>query len=247
MPDGGRLIVRVDEETIREGGILPPGLYVRLRLSDTGTGMDEETLKRATEPFFTTKGVGKGTGLGLSMIHGLAQQSGGRFNLRSELGRGTTAEILLPQANPQDQSLGEPVPERIVDQIASANKPLSVLVVDDDGIVLIGTCGMLEDLGHHPVEARSGPEALGILRSRRSVDVVLTDQVMPGMTGVQLASAVAAEWPGLPVVVASGYAELPESATRLAVERLSKPYHQADLAKTAGAVRSGKVVPLRPG
>jgi CheY-like chemotaxis protein len=212
--------------------------------------MDEETLKRAAEPFFTTKGVGKGTGLGLSMIHGLAEQSGGQFGLRSELGRGTTAEILLPQADPQAQSPVEALPEETLEQTAADRRALSVLVVDDDEIVLMGTIGMLEDLGHHPLEARSGPEALKILRSGRSVDVVVTDQIMPGMTGVQLASAIAAEWPDLPVVLASGYAELPEGAGGAAIARLSKPYQQAALAKAlaraAGTGRRGKVIPLRP-
>ena len=247
MPEGGRLSIEVDEETISPGGSLAPGAYVRLRIVDSGTGMDEETLRRATEPFFTTKGVGKGTGLGLSMVHGLAEQSGGHFRLKSELGRGTCAEILLPVALEAVSPLGESV-EALEAQEPRSSRPLSVLAVDDDAIVLTGTADMLEDLGHRAIKAPSGPAALDLLRSGERVDVVLTDQAMPGMTGVQLAREIRAEWPGLPVVLATGYAELPEGAGGLFARRLGKPFRQEQLAAALGRAveaASGKVVPLR--
>ena len=130
--------------------------------------MDEETLRRAAEPFFTTKGVGKGTGLGLSMVHGFAEQSGGRLILRSQKDRGTTAELWLPVAKASAQPVAPPqaVP-------AKTFRPLTILAVDDDALVLMNTVAMLEDLGHTVFEAYSGKEALEILRREDSVDLSL--------------------------------------------------------------------------
>jgi CheY-like chemotaxis protein len=221
--------------------------YVALSVSDTGCGMNDETLRHAQEPFFTTKGVGKGTGLGLSMVHGLAEQSGGRLVLKSSLGDGTAAEIWLPIA---EEAV---VPERPVEApppVARADRRLSVLVVDDDLLVLENTAAMLEDLGHTVVEARSGEEALALLRRTRTVDLVVTDYAMPGMTGLQLAGAVAAERPGTVILLSSGYAELPSDA-RSSLQRLSKPFDQAALAKAIEAAmhedeRAGSIVAFRP-
>ena len=224
MEGGGRLHVAVAPVDLAGGGGLLPGCYVRLTLRDTGTGMDADTLARAREPFFTTKGVGKGTGLGLSMVHGLAEQSGGAFRLESVPGRGTVAEILLPSA---DVAVAAMAPAGDAPPVAAigdaATRPLRVLAVDDDALVLMGTEAMIEDLGHEVVCASSGAAALAVIEGE-AVDVVVTDQSMPRMTGVELARRIKRSWPDLPIVLASGYGELPEASGDLFVARIAKPF-----------------------
>jgi PAS domain S-box-containing protein len=245
MPDGGLITIAAREELNDGGG--PTSGYVALSVSDTGCGMDDAILKHAQEPFFTTKGVGKGTGLGLSMVHGLAEQSGGRLVLTSRPGEGTTADIWLPIAEATavpDLRAEAPAP------VPRASRPLSVLVVDDDLLVLENTAVMLEDLGHTVIEARSGEEALDLLRRTRTVDLVVTDYAMPGMTGLQLAGAVAAERAGTVVLLSTGYADLPSDA-RSSLPRLSKPFDQAALAKAIEAAMreeepTGSIVAFRP-
>ncbi|MDA9506900.1 chemotaxis protein CheY [Bradyrhizobium sp. CCBAU 11386] len=245
MPDGGLITIAAHEEQ-GEGGHSSSG-YVVLSVSDTGCGMSEEILKHAQEPFFTTKGVGKGTGLGLSMVHGLAEQSGGRLVLKSRPGEGTTADIWLPIAEATavpDPRTAAPAP------VARASRQLSVLVVDDDLLVLENTAAMLEDLGHIVVEALSGDEALALLRRTRTVDLVVTDYAMPGMTGLQLAGAIAAERPETVILLSTGYADLPSDA-RSSLPRLAKPFDQAALAKAIEAAMgeeepAGSVVAFRP-
>ena len=245
MPDGGLITIAAREEADRGGP--PANRYVALSVSDTGSGMDEETLTHAQEPFFTTKGVGKGTGLGLSMVHGLAEQSGGRLLLKSRPGEGTTAEIWLPIA----EESAVPAPRAVAPAVMPrAGRRLSVLVVDDDLLVLENTAAMLEDLGHAVVEARSGEEAMDLLLHTRTVDLIITDYAMPGMTGLQLANAVAAERPGTAILLSSGYAELPSEA-RSNLPRLSKPFDQIALAKAIEAAmrdgeQTGSVVAFRP-
>jgi signal transduction histidine kinase/CheY-like chemotaxis protein len=224
MPTSGTITIsaRTEEVAARNEHGLSPGSYVCVSVSDTGLGMDAATLARAIEPFFTTKGVGKGTGLGLSMIHGLAVQSGGTLKLRSEVGKGTTAEIWLPRS------------EAIAAATASDEKArpehrtCTVLLVEDDPLVMSGTAAMLEDLDHRVVEAFSGEEALRILGENAVIDLVVTDHAMPGMTGLELAERIRAEWPDMPILLASGHAELPERAG-LAVPRLTKPFRQDEL------------------
>jgi len=227
MPHGGVIGITAQREELGTDNALKlaAGSYIKLSVADEGVGMDAETLARATEPFFTTKGVGKGTGLGLSMVHGLAAQSNGRLMLKSNFGRGTTAELWLP-AGAADFLTPEPVqqPERTLD------RPLSILTVDDDALVLMNTTMMLEDLGHQVHEALSGKEALEILHSGAHFDLVVSDHAMPGMTGSQLARAIGAEWPALPVILATGYAELPPGSAD-DLPRLSKPFSQKDLAR----------------
>jgi CheY-like chemotaxis protein len=232
---------------VRASNGLQPGDYVCLSVADTGEGMDEETLARAVEPFFTTKGIGKGTGLGLSMIHGFAEQSGGRLVLKSRKGEGTTAEIWLPLAQSQpviavEQEVGEPVSSSL-----GSSQVLTVLVVDDDHLVLMNTAAMLEDLGHEIVEATSGEQALRALRRPRRSDLVITDQLMPGMTGTQLVEAIKAEWPHLPIILATGYAELPPGSES-DVTKLDKPFRQDDLARAMASIfeTERRVVPFRP-
>jgi PAS domain S-box-containing protein len=226
MADGGDIVLAAREENIPAGhrSGLEAGRYIRLSVTDTGEGMDQETLLRATEPFFTTKGVGKGTGLGLSMVHGFAEQSGGRFILHSQKGEGTTAELLLPVAKISTKPIAAtPAPP------AKALRPLTILAVDDDALVLMNTVHMLEDLGHTVFEAYSGNEALEILRRENSIDLVVTDQAMPKMTGTELAKIIKREWPEIPVLLATGYADRVRGDD-MGLPKLTKPYMQRELA-----------------
>jgi CheY-like chemotaxis protein len=210
-------------------GNLAPGRYVCLSVADSGEGMDAETLTRAAEPFFTTKGVGKGTGLGLSMVHGMSEQSGGRLVLKSRKGEGTTAEMWLPVAIAQAEAGAQSaqVPRLSVDE---DTRSLVILAVDDDALVLMNTIAMLEDLGHTVFEAGSGKEALDLFRREKGIDVVITDQAMPQMTGTQLADAIRAERRDLPIILATGFAELPADANG-DILKLDKPFRQDELAQ----------------
>ena len=227
MPLGGRLTISAHRERIGAGDVpgLPPGDYVCIAERDTGEGMDEVTLKRATEPFFTTKGAGRGTGLGLSMVDGLVAQSGGAMRITSQQGAGSTVELWLPVAEAEAIERPRPVaPQRVQE-----SRCCRVLVIDDDPIVLAGTAAMLEDLGHTATEVGSAEQGLKILQSDASIDLVITDHAMPGMTGTELAKRIRRKWPELPVIIATGYAELPGELDP-SVPRLSKPYRQQDLA-----------------
>lgn len=228
MPEGGSISISASEETLSKGNAAgpQPGHYVCFCVEDEGEGMDEDTLARAADPFFTTKGVGKGTGLGLSMVQGLAAQSGGQLILKSRKGLGTRAEIWLPVADESDEpSFVEPAPSR---EEPAETRALSVLAVDDDALILMNTAAMLEDLGHSVLEAGSGEAALELLRNGNKVDLVITDQAMPGMRGDQLVAKIRAEWPDLPVILATGYAELP-GGVAIDVPRLGKPFFQQQL------------------
>jgi signal transduction histidine kinase len=234
MPDGGTITLCARNETIAAatGDTLTPGDYVCLTVADTGVGMDQATLACATDPFFTTKSVGKGTGLGLSMVDGMAAQSGGSLRLSSCPGRGTTAELRLPSAG------RKPATGPAAAAPAVASVPYAILLVDDDALVCSTTSSMLSDLGHRVREAASGKAALEILRSGAHFDLVLTDQAMPGMTGLQLAAEIRAAWPALPVILTTGYAELPDGQGR-DLPRLVKPYGQEEMvAAIAGAMRT---------
>jgi CheY-like chemotaxis protein len=218
MPNGGKITIGAREALADEGNI--PG--VLLEVTDDGEGMDAMTLARATEPFFTTKGVGKGTGLGLSMVHGLAEQSGGKFALKSAPGSGTTAELWLPLAEevPAKVSPLEDVDQRLF-------SPKRVLVVDDDALVLLNTVTLAEELGHTVIEATSGSDALAILKDQK-VDLVITDYAMPRMNGGQLAQAIENAWPEVKVIIATGYSEMPDEL-KGRFERLGKPFWSSDL------------------
>jgi PAS domain S-box-containing protein len=233
MPEGGEITVGARGETIAAGHRtgLAPGDYLCLSIRDHGQGMDPGTLAKATEPFFTTKGVGKGTGLGLPMVHGMAEQMHGRLMLDSAPGEGTTAEIWLPVARDGAATTGQNAAEEAQ---AAAHRALTVLAVDDDALVLFNTVAMLEELGHNVLEAMSGAAALDLLRDKK-VDLVITDQAMPQMTGAQLIDAIRAQWPALPVVLATGYAELPAGMARN-TPKLAKPFTEADLAKVLADV-----------
>jgi PAS domain S-box-containing protein len=226
MADGG--VIRISAhpcEVAKTHEGMAEGRYVCLSIADNGIGMDAETLARATEPFFTTKGIGKGTGLGLPMIHGLAKQSGGDMRMRSEPGQGTTVELWLPVADASEILDVQPEAAETVDH----PRDLHVLAIDDDPLVLVNTVAMLADLGHHPVAATSAEEGLVLLKSDLEFDLVISDQAMPGMTGVELARRAAKLRPDLPFLLATGYAELaPGDGAEL--PKLSKPFTQAQLA-----------------
>ena len=225
MPDGGTISISADEVALADGNPLhlPPGAYVRLAVTDTGMGMDTATLAKATEPFFTTKEVGKGTGLGLSMVHGMAEQLGGRLSLISHKGEGTRVEIWLKAAT------GEGVHPEGADTAPdeASSRKLRILAVDDDNLVLFNTGEMLRDLGHAVTEASSGQAALDALRTL-PMDLVITDQVMPRMTGMELIEALGRSHPALPTILATGFAEAPKSLDP-SIPKLRKPFTQRDL------------------
>jgi PAS domain S-box-containing protein len=242
MPNGGTLRIAARNVAVPASAAspfiglhaqpVPPGDHVALSLTDTGAGMTEAVLARAADPFFTTKGPAKGTGLGLSMVHGFAQQSGGAMLLASRPGAGTTVELFLPRTTEtvtEASSAGGPTATE------PAARGLRILLVDDDPLVLAGTCGMLEELGHTcALAATSAEEALEALRRGEPFDLLLTDHVMPGMSGVQLATQARALRAELPILLASGFAELHE-VQGLEWPRLRKPYTLADLSAAVAA------------
>ena len=224
MRKGGTITISAAKRTEVPG--LKAGDYLCVAVTDTGVGMDEETLKRAMEPFFTTKGVGKGTGLGLPMVHGMAEQSGGKLFLRSQPGRGTTAELCLPVAA---KEAALPAQDLQPHAPSPVNKRLSILAVEDDPLVALNTSALLEELGHTVYSAPSALHALDILRREKHIDLMITDQLMPGMTGSELASRIRAEHAHIPIILATGYAELAPGEGE-GLPRLAKPFGQRELA-----------------
>jgi PAS domain S-box-containing protein len=231
MPNGGKIVLSTRTEVILDQPhlTLAPGRYVCLSITDTGEGMDDATLASAKDPFFTTKGVGKGTGLGLSMVHGFIEQMGGRFILKSEKDKGTTAELWLPVAQ-----AGQVAGPQAIEPAAPQVRRLNVLVVDDDSLVLTSTCLLLEDLGHRVTVAESGAQALQLCESEQHFDLVITDMAMPQMNGAQLAQAVRILKPTLPIILATGYAEKLEGFAA-GLPRLSKPFTQLNLVEVIAA------------
>ncbi len=231
MPEGGSLRIMVEPAAVDGGAAadLRPGKYIRLSVADTGIGMDRETLARAVEPFFSTKGIGKGTGLGLSMVHGLASQLGGALRLHSTPGLGTTVELWLPQSDAPieypDASPGVAVTHR---------RRGKVLLVDDEDLVRASVAEMLFELGYEVVQATSGSDALRQLREGLRPDLVVTDHLMPGLSGTELARRVQDSYPALGVLVVSGYADTDEIAPDL--PRLRKPFRGAELAASIAAL-----------
>jgi PAS domain S-box-containing protein len=230
MPDGGTLRLSVSAEQVDPGHPrLKPGRYVRVSVADTGIGMDEATLQRAIEPFFSTKGIGKGTGLGLSMVHGLASQLGGSLLIHSQPGVGTNVEVWLPA------SASAPADTASVDPIVAVTRGKgTALLVDDEELVRASTADMLIELGHEVIEADSAEAALRMIGCGLKPDLLVTDHLMPGMTGTELARRLQSEQPQLAVLIVSGYADAEGIAPDL--PRLTKPFGSADLAAAvAGA------------
>jgi PAS domain S-box-containing protein len=231
LSEGGCLTIAAALDSVsadhRSG--LADGHYVHLRVSDTGTGMDQVTLQRAVEPFFTTKGVGQGTGLGLSMVHGLVSQLGGALMIESALGQGTSVEIWLPTTV---ADLHESAPALEPVHLPSVRG--TALLVDDEELVRMSTADMLIDLGYAVVEAASAEDALRLFNEGLDPTLLITDHVMPGMSGAQLARFLKTERPALAVLIVSGYSEAegldPE------VPRLTKPFRRAELAASLSAL-----------
>ncbi|MES5098082.1 PAS domain-containing protein [Agrobacterium sp. BA1120] len=233
-PDGGTITLGLRETQIaRDTPELVAGDYVVLSVTDTGVGMDSETLKKAIDPFFSTKELGKGTGLGLSMIHGLALQLKGALVLKSTKGEGTTAELWIPVSDRGAEQISLSPTAAVVDY--SADRRLKILMVDDDALIAMSSVDMLEDLGHDVVEASSGKQALDILASDPTFDLLVTDFSMPGMNGAELSRKARELLPALPILIATGYADLPEG-TDLEITRLGKPYTQDQLASEIAKV-----------
>ncbi len=212
----------------------PPGEYVRLSVTDTGTGMTEEVVQRAFEPFFTTKEVGKGSGLGLAQVFGFAKQSGGGVRIDTTLGKGTSIHVFLPRAQVNGALVPHAEPALWSGQATRASSGRLILLVDDDGAVREITAKMLQDLGYDVVEAGSGGAALDLITREPRIALSLLDYAMPGMSGAEVAQEVHKRRPGLPVVFITGYADL--TALKEVGEDyiIQKPFREADLAEKVG-------------
>lgn len=233
MPGGGRITIDVTCEVEPPAGIPGgPGPYVCLRVTDNGDGMDQETLARAIEPFFSTKGIGRGTGLGLSMVHGLAAQLGGGLKIESQLGEGTTVMLFLPStAHPAAKG------RETLTSTSQASGRGRVLLVDDEALVRMSTADMLADLGLDVTEVGSAEEALQRLQPGAAFDLLVTDHLMSGMNGVELAYEARRREPDLPVLIVSGYAEVEGIAPDL--PRLTKPFRNSELAEKVFGLITG--------
>jgi PAS domain S-box-containing protein len=219
MPDGGRLTLSTRNMPGKDGDDM-----VAIAITDTGAGMPPDVMARVFEPFFTTKPIGKGTGLGLSQIHGFAAQTGGRAELESEVGKGTTVRLLLPRSD------ARPGPASRADSAASLPPGLRVLLVEDNAEVSAFARDLLEDLGCTVFTVASGDEALDQLEET-PVDVVFSDVVMPGLSGIDLAQQVRARYPGTPVLLASGYSSEMLAGPARGMPLIGKPYGRDALAK----------------
>ena len=231
MPDGGTITVATRRLNISGDPEIADGSYLGISVTDEGTGIPEDILRRVCEPFFTTKAVGQGTGLGLAMVFGLAQQSKGRLVIDSEVGKGTRVELALPFA---DQA-----PEQAAEEAGAApvaGRRARILIVDDDPQVRHVTASFLTGFGHSTTEAADGEAALRSLRHDR-FDMVVADLAMPGMSGIELAAEIRGRLPGLPVLILTGHAEAMQIPEDLPV--LSKPFRSADLAARVATLLDG--------
>ncbi|PWC89235.1 hypothetical protein TSO5_21930 [Azospirillum sp. TSO5] len=242
MPGGGTLWILAGNRSVGAGPVLgmAAGDYVVLRVRDTGTGMPAEVQARAFEPFFTTKEVGRGTGLGLSMVHGLATQSGGGVELDSRQGLGTTVTLYLPRARqeadaPSAGVAASPAPEAEKADAAGVGEGCAVLLVDDEELVRSATAGYLEQAGFAVREAADAAAALSLLDHGFRPDVIVTDHMMPGMTGLEMARTLRARHDATPILMVTGYAEdLTSTAAAQEVELtvLSKPIEPSRLVRS---------------
>ncbi|HEY5756749.1 MAG TPA: response regulator [Steroidobacter sp.] len=237
MPKGGTLIVHAYEDAVSQSARLAPGRYVRIDVKDSGCGMNEETLRRAIEPFFTTKDVGQGTGLGLSMVHGLAAQLGGDFVLESTPNQGTLASLWLPVAS-------DAVPASTVEEAPAPQTSQSaetILLVDDEPLVRFGTSAMLADAGYNVIEADTAEAAIDLVDDGMKIDLLITDFAMPAMNGVQLAAELRKRNPTLPILMITGFSSLTDSDAN-GLPRLAKPFRQTELIAHVAEVLATKAV-----
>jgi PAS domain S-box-containing protein len=239
MPEGGSLAIHTSTIKItarrKTEDDLEPGLYVRIALEDSGSGMPPDVLARVFEPFFTTKSGGRGTGLGLSMVYGFAKQSGGTVKIASKTGRGTTVSLFLPLAGSELQTTAaDAVP------VTLSAVPRTILVVEDEPDVRAIVRRQLESLGHRVLVAEAATEALLLLQGPGAPDVLLTDVVLKtGVNGIDLAQAARAARPGLPLIFMSGYTTVPEAQQRIrdtGAPLLSKPFTTPQLERAVNVV-----------
>jgi CheY-like chemotaxis protein len=225
MEGGGELRFEAGP-AIPPPGLLPPGDYVRIAVIDSGEGMPPEIAARVFEPFFTTKGVGKGTGLGLSQVYGMAQQSGGAARILSERGAGTTVEIWLKTADGYADAAAIGAPPAAAEPRPGAQ----ILVVEDDDFVRESMVESLQALGHMVAQAPNGEAGLREL-DRARPDLIITDYLMPGMTGAELVRRARVQLPGVPMIIATGYADMKAIEEVIGDDMLlRKPFQLAELA-----------------
>lgn len=217
MPKGGTFRVKTENIVLRNGQMREA---VAISLIDTGVGIPEDVLSQVFEPFFTTKEVGQGSGLGLAQVYGFAQQSGGTVDIRSEVGRGTTVTLYLPRAKAPAKK-----PEESADAPVVESHPLRILLVEDNPHVAEVAASLLTERGHSVTHASSADEALDQLQPDAGFDLVFSDLVMPGeLDGLELARRIRADWPSLPVLLATGYSNVANRATEEGFRLLTKPY-----------------------
>ena len=246
MPKGGRLVIetadsQLDQDYAAIHREVVPGRYLLIAVSDSGSGMSAETLRRAFEPFFTTKAPGSGSGLGLSMVHGFAKQSGGHVSIYSEQGFGTTVRLYLPYAQPAAEA-GEVKGEALNEPRASGE---TILVVEDQAEVRRIVVRQLTSLGYRVLEAENAQTAFEALRTDAPIDLLFTDIVMPGVSGIEVAAAARKARPDLRVLLTSGFADGFASATPIGVADavLTKPYRRWDLARRVRGLLDDKQGP----
>jgi signal transduction histidine kinase/ActR/RegA family two-component response regulator len=248
MNGEGELTIAIDHETLGGGeiGQLPAGDYVRISVADSGGGIAPEHLERVFEPFFTTKPVGKGTGLGLSQIFGFARQSGGDVILDSRLGRGTVVSLYLPRSAETAGAVGEAA----MPQGAAAAQPApgtTILVVEDDPRVSRATVGALEELGYRPIPCSNGRDALDILAREPRVELILTDVMMPEMTGTELVRRAASLYPWIAILFVTGYVGEAGDADGLSGhDLLRKPFTVSALADAVAMALSRRATESPP-
>ena len=225
MPEGGTVTVTGENRLLEDdGGLgLKPGEYIRLAVTDTGSGIPADILEQVMEPFFTTKDVGKGTGLGLSMVYGFVKQSGGAIRMDSQLGQGTRVEIWMPRA-PEASDLSSQ--DSALASTPTAGGSLRVLLIDDHPGVRATTAAMIEDLGHQVLQSGEAGELLGHIEiDPNGYDLLITDYAMPLVSGADLIRRARDKCPGLPAIIITGYAELESIARRPEdVQVLAKPF-----------------------
>ena len=252
MEGSGDLQIQVDNVTLDEAEVenLPGGDYVRIRVADTGRGIAPEHLDRVFEPFFTTKEVGKGTGLGLSQIFGFARQSGGEVAIASAVGQGTTVSLYLPRSAAAAEQAAERPPtvaRRHVAQAPRSGKGLGILVVEDDPRVSRSTAAALEELGYRPIPCAGGREALDLLAADPAIGLVLTDVMMPEMTGTELAQQVRRAYPAMRILFVTGYVgEAGDAGDLAGHEVLRKPFTVNALADAVSAALAPPLNGSRP-
>jgi two-component system, cell cycle sensor histidine kinase and response regulator CckA len=231
MPNGGKITARTENVEIDEFGAaerppMSPGSYVRLSVADTGHGMDEKTKTHIFEPFFTTKEIGKGTGLGLATVYGIVKQSGGYIWVESEVGRGSRFEIYLPQvAEKVAHGAGEVKPSAV------PRGSETILVVEDESGVRALTCEFLKISGYSVLQAPNGPEAIEVAAKHSGkIHLLLTDVVMPRMSGLELAEQIKSARPDAKILFMSGYAEYSADGAKESPKPiLQKPFSISDL------------------